>query len=217
MRLLLIRHGQTRDNVEGNIGTAIPGPPLTALGREQAAAIPAALAAEKIDAIYASTMTRAQLTAKPLADALGLPVQVIEGVHEIGGGDLEGKSDQGSIRAYMGTIFSWWQDFGARIPGGEDGNEFYGRFTAAIGRIAAEHTGTVVVVSHGAAIRTWASWSSENVDAAFSRAHELPNTAMIVVEGSPEAGWVTTHWDGEPVGGAALEDATAADPTSEAD
>ncbi|HEY2644141.1 MAG TPA: histidine phosphatase family protein [Galbitalea sp.] len=217
MRLLLIRHGQTKDNVEGNIGTAIPGPPLTALGRQQAAAIPAALAGERIDAIYASTMTRAQLTAEPLAEALGIPVRVIEGVHEIGGGELEGKSDQESIRAYMSTIFSWWNDFGARIPGGEDGNEFYGRYTAAIGRIAAEHTGTVVVVSHGAAIRTWASWSSQNVDAAFSRAHELPNTAMIVVEGSPETGWVTTHWDGEPVGGAALEDATAIDPTGEAD
>jgi probable phosphoglycerate mutase len=217
MRLLLIRHGQTRDNVKGNIGTAIPGPPLTELGLEQAAAIPAALAGEKVEAIYASTMTRAQLTAKPLAEALGLPVQVIEGVHEIAGGDLEGNSDHDSIRAYMSTIFAWWQDFGARIPGGEDGNEFYRRFTSAINRIAADHSGTVVVVSHGAAIRTWASWSSENVDAAFSRAHELPNTAMIVVEGSAESGWVTTHWDGEPVGGAALEDATAVDPTSEAD
>lgn len=215
MRLLLIRHGQTQDNVEGNIGTAVPGPPLTELGQQQAAAIPAALADEQIDAIYASTLQRAQLTARPLADALGLPVQVIEGIHEIIGGELEGKSDKDSIRAYMGTIFAWWQDFAARIPGGEDGTEFYGRFTGAINRIAAEHTGTVVVVSHGAAIRTWASWTSENVDAAFSRVHDLPNTAMVIVEGSPEAGWVTTHWAGEPVGGAALEDTTALDPTGE--
>jgi broad specificity phosphatase PhoE len=217
MRLLLIRHGQTPDNVEGKIGTVIPGPPLTELGLRQAAAIPEALAGEHIEAIYASTLTRAQLTAQPLAQALGLEVQVIEGVQEIGGGDLEGKSDDGSIRTYMGTIFSWWQDFGARIPGSENGHEFNDRFTAAVNGIAAEHDGTVVLISHGAAIRTWASWTSENVDAAFSRVHDLPNTAMVIVEGTPDSGWVTTHWNGEPVGGASLEDPTAADPTGEAD
>lgn len=217
MRLLLIRHGQTQDNVEGNIGTAIPGPPLTELGLRQAEAIPAALADEDIEAIYVSTLTRAQLTAQPLAQALGLQVQVIEGVHEIGGGDLEGKSDEGSIRTYMGTIFSWWQDFDARIPGSENGHEFNDRFTAAVNRIAAEHEGTVVLISHGAAIRTWASWTSNNVDAAFSRVHDLPNTAMVIVEGTPEAGWVTAQWNGEPVGGVGLEDPTAIDPTGEAD
>jgi hypothetical protein len=36
------------------------------------------------------------------------------------------------------------------------------------------------------------------------------------VEGSPADGWVTTYWANEPVGGAALEDATAKDPTGEA-
>jgi broad specificity phosphatase PhoE len=217
MQLLLIRHGQTQDNVEGKVGTAIPGPPLTELGLRQAAAIPAALANRHIEAIYASTLTRAQLTAQPLAQALGLEVQIIDGVQEIGGGDLEGKSDEPSIRTYMGTIFSWWQNFDARIPGSENGHEFNDRFTAAVNQIAADHDGTVVLISHGAAIRTWASWASKNVDAAFSRVHDLPNTAMVIVEGTPEAGWVTTHWNGEPVGGVALEDPTAIDPTGEAD
>jgi broad specificity phosphatase PhoE len=216
MRLLLIRHGQTIDNVNGALGTVIPGPGLTELGREQAAAIPTALAAEKIGAIYASTMQRTSLTAAPLAAAIGLEVRTLDGLREIGAGDLEGKSDKDSIRAYMGTIFSWWHDSSARVPGSESGDEFFARFTDAIAQAASTHDGTVAVFSHGAAIRTWASATSRNIDEAFSRVHDLPNTAMIVLEGSPTDGWTTTHWDGEPVGGEALDDPNAIDPTGEA-
>jgi broad specificity phosphatase PhoE len=216
MRLLLIRHGQTIDNVRGDLGTVIPGPVLTELGQEQAAAIPAALAGEKIEAIYASTMQRTSLTAAPLATELGLEVQIEDGLREISAGEFEGKSDKDSVRAYMGTILSWWQNSANRVEGGESGDEFFSRFTEAIAHAAAEHEGTVAIFSHGAALRTWASATSRNIDEAFSRAHDLPNTAMIVLEGSPENGWTATHWNGEPIGGAALEDQSAPDPTGEA-
>jgi probable phosphoglycerate mutase len=116
----------------------------------------------------------------------------------------------------MGTIFSWWVDTDARIPGGENGTEFFGRFDAAIEQITAEHDGTVAVVSHGAAIRAWTARSSVNLDADFSRTHQLDNTAIVVMEGSPTHGWVTTQWDGAPVGGVELADASAPDPTGEA-
>ena len=217
MRLLLVRHGQTIDNVNGDLGTVVPGPPLTDLGEEQAAAIPAALADEHVEAIYASTMQRTSLTALPLAAAAGLRVEILDGLQEISAGVFEGKSDKESVRGYMGTIISWWHDSAARVPGGESGDEFFARFTDAIARAVAAHDGTVAVFSHGAAIRTWASAISKNIDEAFSRVHELPNTAMIVLEGSPAEGWITTHWDGEPVGGEALNDPTAADPVGEAD
>jgi probable phosphoglycerate mutase len=215
MRLLLIRHGQTIDNVNGELGTVVPGPALTELGREQAAAIPAALAGESIEAIYASTMQRTSLTAQPLASALGLEIEVLDGLQEISAGIFEGRSDKDSVRAYMGTIVSWWQDSSARVPGGESGDEFFARFTGAVATAAAAHDGTVAIFSHGAALRTWASAISRNIDEAFSRTHDLPNTAMIVLEGSPLDGWVTTHWDGVPVGGESLDDTTAPDPTGE--
>jgi broad specificity phosphatase PhoE len=217
MRLLLIRHGQTIDNVNGELGTVIPGPVLTALGDEQAAAIPAALTGETIEAIYASNMQRTALTAAPLAAALGLEVPILDGLREISAGEFEARSDKDSVHAYMGTILSWWQNSAARVPGGESGDEFFARFTDAIGRATKGHDGTVAVFSHGAAIRTWASATSRNIDEAFSRAHDLPNTAMIVLEGSPADGWTATHWNGEPVGGAALDDPTAIDPTGEAE
>jgi len=216
MRLLLIRHGQTIDNVHGALGTVVPGPTLTELGERQAAAVPSALAAEKIESIYASTLLRTQLTAVPLGRARELDVEVIDGIQEIAAGTLEGHSDTESIHGYMGTIFSWWADTDARIPGGESGTEFFARFDSAIAGIAARHDGTVAVVSHGAAIRSWTARSSANLDADFSRTHPLDNTAIVVVEGSPAEGWVTTQWDGDPVGGPQLADAHAPDPTGEA-
>jgi broad specificity phosphatase PhoE len=217
MRLLLIRHGQTIDNVNGALGTVVPGPVLTELGQEQSAAIPEALLGESIDAIYASTMQRTVLTATPFAESLGLPVQVLDGLQEVGAGEFEGQSSKEAIRGYMGTIISWWQDSTARIPGSESGDEFFARFTEAIATATAGRHGTVAIFSHGAALRTWASATSRNIDEAFSRAHELPNTAMIVLEGSPSEGWSAIHWDGVPVGGEDLDDPTAIDPTEELD
>ena len=78
MRLLLIRHGQTPGNVLGQLDTAFPGPGLTELGERQAAALPGSLANEDIAAIYASTLIRTQLTADPLAKALGLEATVLD-------------------------------------------------------------------------------------------------------------------------------------------
>lgn len=217
MRLLLIRHGQTIDNVNGAIGTVVPGPGLTALGVQQAQAVPAALAAESIDAIAVSSMRRTHETAAPLAAARGLEPVAFDGLREISAGDLEGLSDEESIRIYMTTLFTWWSDFEARIPGGESGTEFHARFEGAIRELCSRHPdGTVAVFSHGAAIRTWAAWTATNIDAEFSRHHGLENTGIVILEGSPEAGWRAISWQDTPLGGPALEDTAAPDPTGEA-
>ena len=72
MRLLLVRHGQTPANVLGVLDTAVPGPGLTDLGRRQAAALPEALAEERIDAIVVTDLVRTHETAAPLVAATGL-------------------------------------------------------------------------------------------------------------------------------------------------
>jgi len=215
MRLLLIRHGQTPDNARGALGAMVPGPGLTDLGREQAAAVPQALAGESIDAIYVSTMLRTHETAAPLAEALGITPTALPGLREISAGSLEQRSDPDAIRLYMGTIFSWADDMAARVPGAESGYEFFARYDGAIGEIASRHEGTVAVFSHGAAIRTWASWACSNVGMEFSRANHLDNTAVVVATGTPAEGWVAERWADAPLGGAELEDATAPDPTGD--
>ncbi|MBG6237358.1 putative phosphoglycerate mutase [Mycetocola sp. CAN_C7] len=216
MRLLLIRHGQTPANVLGALDTRHPGPGLTELGHRQAAAIPGALRDERIDGIVVSTLLRTQLTAAPLSADLGLERQVIDGIHEIEASDLEGLSSHAAAMQYMETVFSWASgDLDRPMPGGPNGHDFFGRFDAAISSIASGHDGTVAVVSHGAAIRTWAAARAGNVDVDYAAEHALSNTGVVIVSGTVLGGWTVEEWDGEPIGGSTLRDPSADDPTGD--
>lgn len=214
MRLLLIRHGQTPANVRGELATARPGPGLTAMGRRQAAAIPDAVAAEQIAAIYVSPLIRTAETAAPLSRALGLDPVVREGLEEIEAGDLEDARDLPSVMTYVTTAFGWAAgDLDARMPGGIDGHEFFGRFDGAVAELADRHLdGTVAVVSHGAAIRVWSGARAANLSAETTANLHLENTGIVVLNGSPADGWLAETWQGEPVGGPALDDDSAIDP-----
>lgn len=216
MRLLLVRHGQTPSNVRGLLDTAAPGPGLTALGERQAAEIPDALAGRDLDGIFVSALERTRLTAAPLAARRGLDPVRMPGIHEIEAGDLEMRSDHPSVRTYLETAFAWGLgELDRRMPGGSDGHEFFARFDADIAAIEAAGHDAAVVVSHGAAIRVWTAGRATNVEPSFSGSHELTNTGVVELEGSMAGGWDLLTWQGTPVGGVRLADATADDPTGE--
>jgi broad specificity phosphatase PhoE len=216
MRLLLIRHGQTPSNVIGSLDTGIPGPGLTELGFEQAAAVPDALAAEPIGAIFASTQVRSQLTAAPLAESRGLTVEIRDSLREVDAGDLEMRNDDTAVRLYMETVMAWADgDIERRMPGGESGAEVYARYDAAIDEAAATGHPTVAIVSHGAIIRSWVGARAENVSADFAAEHMLSNTGVVALEGSPATGWRALTWMGEAIGGRAVDDVVHAGPAAE--
>jgi len=217
MRLLLIRHGQTPGNVLGQLDTAHPGPGLTALGERQAAALARTLAQEPIQLLYASTLVRTQHTAAPLASHRGLDIEVLEGLREIEAGALEKLTDKESHQHYLRTVFAWSAgELDLRMPAGPSGHDFFERYDDSIARITAaapDGDATVAVVSHGAAIRVWTGLRAANVDAEFAARHVLANTGIVALEGDPDTGWRLIHWDDSPVGGLALADPTAEDPT----
>ncbi|MEP6561551.1 MAG: histidine phosphatase family protein [Nakamurella sp.] len=225
MRLLLIRHGQTPSNVLGLLDTAVPGPGLTALGQQQAAALPGTLLDDRIDTIFASTQQRAQLTAAPIAAARGLQVQIRAGLREIGAGDLEMLGDDRSVRTYQQTIRRWMVgELDLTMPGGPSGAEVLARFDDVVSevidqlRASVGAAGAAVVVAHGAILRLWATVRASDLaemEGALGRAHSLQNTGMIVVEQLTDGGWQLISWAGRPIGGARLQDETAEDPTGE--
>lgn len=230
MRILFMRHGQTPANVIGSLDTATPGPGLTELGAQQADAVVAALSHEPIEAIYVSKLRRTHETAAPLAAALGLTPIELPGTHEIEAGDLEGLTSHDAVRTYMSTVFAWGTgDFAPRMPGGADGNEFFNRFDASIAEVVSTHAddATVVVVSHGAAIRVWTAMRVSNLGDGFTAENHLANTGVVVVESTgvaagPEAGsaseaatWRALSWADMPLGGERLDDPTADDPTGD--
>lgn len=200
MRLILIRHGQTPGNVLGQLDTTHPGPGLTEFGLAQANALVPALADSGIEAISASTLVRTQLTAAPLSHDRGIDVEVRPGLHEIGAGDLELRSDRESIQRYLETVHAWGLgDLSATMPGGADGHEFFGRFDADIEAIEKSGVGVAAAVSHGAAIRVWVSSRAGNIAPVFGAENGLDNTGIVTLEGSVSEGWSLSDWAGTPV------------------
>ncbi len=190
MRLILIRHGETQSNVDRLLDTAHPGAPLTAKGLQQAHDLAESVAHEDIDALFVSTLPRAQQTAAPLAEKRGLQSVVVEGIHEISAGVEEMNPDW---RAYVGMLESWSpENMDAKLEDGESAREFMGRFDSAIATIEAHGHSSVAVVSHGAALRVWALAQDPYVAAHISR--PLHNTECIVLNGTSVNGWKIERW-----------------------
>ena len=218
MRLLLMRHGQTHANVSGELDTAHPGLELTDLGRAQAQAAHHALADEALDAIYVSSRVRTHQTAAPTAEVRDLPLTQLAGLEEIAAGDFEMRHDHDAVAGYIGSVATWLEgDLSHRMSGGETGEEFLARFDTAVRAIVDAGHDAALIVSHGAALRTWVSTRMEPHPDAPPATQPLHNTALIVLEGDFDAGWRMVSWQGEPVGGAFLDDVTAADPTGDLD
>ena len=108
MNLLLIRHGQSTNNLlyaqTGGSAGRLPDPPLTELGQTQAQAL-ADFARQdetlsRLTHLYSSLTTRAVQTAAPLAQTLGLRVQGLTHAHETQG--LFQHDDAGQKRGVTG-------------------------------------------------------------------------------------------------------------------
>jgi len=146
---VLLRHGETA--LSGGQRFAGRGDiPLTATGREQAAAAAARLAARGgLDLIVTSPLSRARETAGAVAAATGLPPVVQDGWAEIDFGEWEGLSHAEAEEGWPEQMAAWLSDPGAAPPGGESLAAASDRVLAALDSLLAGHPGaTVLVVSH---------------------------------------------------------------------
>ncbi|CRZ17421.1 histidine phosphatase family protein [Mycolicibacterium neworleansense] len=195
--LTFVRHAQSAGNASGLIDSSTPGPSLTDLGRTQAVASAQRLAPNHYDGIFASTMVRTQQTAQPMADALGEPIAVLPGLHEVEAGVYEGQPEASAVQTYFAAPEQWLRgDRGARIPGSIDGNEFDARFARAVQQIYDSGDDDPVAYSHGAAIMLWVQMNVRNPNPQLLMQHPLDNTGYVVVKGNPTDGWTLTDWDG---------------------
>jgi broad specificity phosphatase PhoE len=183
-------------NVAGLLDTAYPGAELDEVGRDQALDLVRRLTDEPIQAIYTSDLTRTQQTARPLARALDLPIHPLAGLREIQAGDLELSADWAP---YIQVLSAWADDLAVRMPGSESGHEFLARFDEAVATIHSAGHDTVALVSHGAALRVWASARCPNLTREFLIRVGMPNTVVITLTGDPDAGWVAHQWGDMPV------------------
>jgi broad specificity phosphatase PhoE len=146
-RILLARHGQSEWNAEGR-WQGHADPPLSSLGRHQAAA--ASRAVGSVDAVVSSDLQRARHTAEIIADAIGVgPVEIDARLRERDAGEWTGLTRAEIERDWPGALAE-----GHRPPGFELDDDVIVRVLDAVHDLAARYDGgDVLAVAHGGVIR----------------------------------------------------------------
>lgn len=154
-RMLLLRHGQTPLSVERRY-SGRGNPELTDLGRAQARGAAARLSERgDIDAVVSSPLGRARQTAGAVADALGLPVVVHDGLTETDFGSWEGLTFREAAQQYPEEHRKWLSDTSVRPPGGESFDEVRARIVDVRDELVSTYSGrTILVVTHVTPIKT---------------------------------------------------------------
>lgn len=148
--IILVRHGQTEWNrIERFRGRA--DIPLNAVGVEQARAVAKRLAKKPgLVAVYSSPLSRCLQTAKAIAQATGVQVQVADGLIDIDYGDWQGLTPD-EVEAREPDLYRQWLEAPQEtvIPGGETLDQVRARAITALEQAADNHLGqTIVLVSH---------------------------------------------------------------------
>jgi probable phosphomutase (TIGR03848 family) len=152
MNLLLIRHA-TNDWVGEKLAGWTLEVHLNDEGRAQAAALAARLTGVPLAAVYSSPLERTLETARPLAEAHGLAIQVREQLGETRYGDWTGRSLKELHDDKLWPVVQVYPG-GMRFPGGESLREVQARLVAELDAIRDAHPDqTVAVVSHSDPIK----------------------------------------------------------------
>lgn len=198
-RLILVRHGQSRGNVERRLDTRPPGAELTDLGREQARDF-ARSRPRPPGLVVHSVARRAAQTAAEISAALAMPAVEFEGIHEVQAGDLEDRNDDEAIAEFNAIYQRWHQgELDLAMPGGEKARDVLDRYLPVVTDLRlrylddASWTDDIVVVSHGAAIRLTAAVLA-GVESSFVLDHHLANTEAVTLAPITDGRWSCVQW-----------------------
>jgi broad specificity phosphatase PhoE len=151
--VILVRHGQTDENVSGKISGQGPVP-LNARGQEQAQLAAEVLTALGVTHLFCSPVVRARQTAEMLSQHLGLEVAEMPDLREVGYGEWEGKFFH-EIRQSPIAHQVFNDPVNAVFPNGESLPAVQQRGVQVIETVRRQHPqGVLVFVSHGDVIRT---------------------------------------------------------------
>jgi broad specificity phosphatase PhoE len=154
LKIYLLRHGETTYSQRGAFCGAIDAD-LTPEGRQMAQFFADAYRSIPWTEVYVSPMKRAIATAQPLCDAVGLSMQIRDGLREISYGDWEDQELDYVREKYDQDYLRWQTDPAWNPPtGGETAVQIAARALPIITEIESRYkSGNVLVVSHKATIR----------------------------------------------------------------
>ena len=155
-RMLLVRHGETEWNRNGQFQGQIDVP-LNDNGRAQGEKASEFLKNISIDAAYTSFMARPKETAEIiLKHHDGLTLYDVQDLREISHGEWEGKFEKEIESSYPGMLHHWQTEpQTVQMPGGENLQQVWARAILAWKEIVAAHSATdeiqtILVVAHDA-------------------------------------------------------------------
>ena len=154
LKLYFLRHGETEYSRRGAYCGAID-PELTPEGRQMAQAFADAYRTVNWEGVFVSPMKRTIATAKPVCDAIGVSMQIRDGLKEIFYGEWEEREQDDVKNRHAQDYIRWLTEPAWNPPtGGETAVQVASRALPVIAEIEAKHnSGNVLVVSHKATIR----------------------------------------------------------------
>ena len=186
MRLFIVRHGETVENVNQIVQGQIPGK-LTKKGIEQTRRLGERLKNEKIDVLYSSDLRRAADTAKEILKYhRDIPVFYTPLLRERSFGKYEGKPSSEWKKFYEERGLERWM---AKTEGGENYRDLKKRIGVFLDEIVPKHLNdTVVLVTHGGVIRCLYSifMGKPLSETAYMK---VDNTALCVVDVQKNHKW----------------------------
>lgn len=153
-RILLIRHAETA--APGQLHGSESDVGLGLRGWRQAAHLAGHLAILRPDALFCSGMRRAIETCQPISEACGLPIRVVEELHERRMPSLSGRGkDTDAMTAYHEVVARWEAgDLDSAPEGDESYSAMRDRAVPAFLQATAGQEGrTLVFILHGLLIR----------------------------------------------------------------
>jgi probable phosphoglycerate mutase len=155
LRLHLLRHGQTPTSRDNVFCGANLDPELTADGVAMAHAFAEAYAATPWRMIYAGPLQRTQVTARIIAQRVGLSYETREAITEIDYGRWDGLSEEMVDREFHDDFVRWTADPAWNAPTeGETAIALARRMLGVVEEVREEiPDGDVLFVTHKASIR----------------------------------------------------------------
>lgn len=129
MEFWFIRHAQPAWDIDG---LSVDDPPLTEIGRRQAALLADRLRGIRADRLIVSPLRRARETAEPVAEALGLEPEVHDWLAEIRNPTWEGTPAENVERIFREARARDLEAHWEGLPGGESFRAFHGRVTGGL-------------------------------------------------------------------------------------
>lgn len=194
-QVIFVRHGQSKANTDNYFAGHLDAP-LTALGMEQAERMADFVKTYPVTSVYASDLSRASDTARPIADFFNLPIITDKRLREIHAGEWQKQTF--TVLDKNDTYLSWRTgEFPIAPKGGESIADLFTRVHAALAEIVAKHPGeTIAVVTHATPIRVLKTeWMG--VPLSKLRTISSPPNASVTIVNYKEDGRHEILLDGE--------------------